>query len=143
MLIRRETAPLFRNLIEEMFKGYNTDFELYSSNRSRMPSANIAEDNEKFIIELAIPGFKKDDFELKLENEVLTIKSKEEIKSEEKDENYRLKEFSMCQFSRSFTVPDTIDSEKITATYNDGILYVELIKKEEDEKKSVREIQIS
>jgi HSP20 family protein len=143
MLVRRETAPLFRNLIEEMFKAYNTDFELYSSNRSKMPSANIAEDNEKFIIELAIPGFKKDDFELKLENEVLTIKSKEEIKSEEKDENYRLKEFSMCQFSRSFTIPDTIDSEKITATYNDGILYVELVKKEEVEKKSVREIQIS
>jgi HSP20 family protein len=142
MLVRRETAPLFRNLIEDMFKVYNSDFDSYALNHWRIPSANIAEVEEKFIIELAVPGFKKEDFEIKLENEVLTIKSKEETKREESDENYKLKEFSMHQFSRSFTIPDTIDSEKITASYNDGVLYVELLKKEEVAKKAAREIQI-
>ena len=142
MLVRREAAPLFRNLIEDMFKMYNSDFDSNSLNRWKIPSANISEVEEKFIIELAVPGFKKEDFEIKLENDVLIVKSKEETKREESDDNYRLKEFSMRQFSRSFTIPDIVDTDKIMATYNDGILIVELIKKEEVAKKTAREIQI-
>ncbi|RME14773.1 MAG: Hsp20/alpha crystallin family protein, partial [Bacteroidetes bacterium] len=84
---------------------------------STIPSANIKESEDKFEVELGIPGVKKEDIKIDLENDVLTISSEQkEEKSEEKD-NYTRREFNYSAFSRSFTLPDIVDTDKITAEY--------------------------
>src|SRR5690349_1412575 len=96
----------------------------FLSSSSQMPSANIRETNNEFIVELSAPGLKRDDFKVDLEDNVLTISSeiKEEKKSEEK--NYKRQEFSYSSFTRSFVLPDNVSEDKINAKYNDGILEV-------------------
>lgn len=112
------------------------------SNLSK-PAVNIAEEADKFVIELAAPGFGKNDFKINVKNQVLTISSTREAKKEDKEYNYTRKEFSYSSFSRSFGLPESIDSDSISATYADGILYVSVPKKEEAKVKPAREIAIA
>src|SRR5688572_525872 len=87
-----------------------------------LPAVNIKENNNEFNIEFAAPGFNKSDFKIKVEENVLNISAeKEGQKSEEKD-HFTRKEFSYNSFSRSFTLPQTVNAEKIDAKYNNGIL---------------------
>lgn len=106
-----------------------------------LPATNVKETDKEFKIELAVPGFKKEDFKVNLDNDVLTISA--ETKSEKKDENEKFtrKEFSYNSFSRSFQLPKTANSDNINAKYEDGILKVDINKKEEaikqDNKKQI------
>lgn len=106
------------------------------------PSTNIIEREKDFKIEVAAPGIKKDDFKIEVENNILTIQGtrKEEI-SEEKNKVTR-KEFHYGSFKRSFTLPETVDSDKISAAYNDGILILTLAKKESILKESKKAISV-
>ena len=110
-----------------------------------LPAVNVKEGENEFTIELAAPGLTKEDFKIKLEEDLLTISRTSEEKKEETEEkrNYTRKEFSFSSFSRSFRLPDTIDGEKIDANYTDGVLYLALPKKEEAKAKPPREIAIS
>lgn len=110
-----------------------------------VPAVNIKESPEKFDIELAIPGKKKEDFNIHLDQNLLTICSEEknETVDENKNENYTRREYSYSSFTRTFTLPETADSEKINATYNNGILNVSINKKEEAKAKAARTIAIS
>lgn len=142
MLVRREKYPTFTNLFDEFFNLYNSENNSIS-NQWRIPSANIKESDDKYRIELETPGFKKEDFEISLDDELLTIKSKEESTKEVSTDKYTLKEFSTSRFSRCFRIPEDTDPEKIDARYENGILYLDLAKKTEVSKKTTREIQIS
>ncbi len=142
MLAKRESYPTFTNLFDEFFNLYNSENNRTIPNRSRIPSANIQELDDKYRIELATPGFNKEDIEINIEDNLLTIKSKEEKSKEVSNDNYTMKEFSTCRFSRSFTLPETIDRDKISARYENGILYLDLAKKVEVQNKAAREIQI-
>jgi len=113
-----------------------------SSNLSN-PAVNIAEGTESYSIEVAAPGLAKGDFKVNLDHNVLTISSSKEEKKETKEGKYTRQEFSFSSFSRSFTLPESVDGEKITATYTDGILYVSIPKKEEAKIKPAREIAIA
>jgi len=105
---------------------------------------NVKEDNDKFQIEVAAPGMKKEDFKLKIENNVLTICSELKEEKEEKKENYSRREFSYQSFQRSFNLPQGhVQVENIAAKYNDGILTVELPKREEVKPQPPKEITIS
>ena len=106
------------------------------------PAANIIDNEKDFTIELAVPGMNKDDFKINLENDILSIAvEKEEV--EEKDEkNFTRREFRYDGFCRSFSMPDTVDQEKIKADYKNGVLSVTL-PKGEDVKIKGREIKIS
>lgn len=143
MLVRYENKPVMPKLFDEFF-GRGLMSDIYNRGLfSDMPSANIVEEKDKFIIELAAPGLEKEDFKINVEDKTLSISVEKEEKKEEDDNKYTKKEFSYTAFSRSFNLPDTINIEKIEASYKKGILNVHLPKKEEAIVKPAREIKIS
>jgi HSP20 family protein len=109
----------------------------YFNGRMRKPSANVMENDDAFKIELAVPGFQKKDFRINIEKDVLTISTEREMNGEE---NYTMREFGHNNISRSFSLPETVDNEKIKAEYKNGILNVTLPKREEVKIK--KEIQV-
>ncbi len=108
-----------------------------------VPAVNILEDDEGYTIEVAAPGLNKKDFNINLENNVLTISSEREHKVEDNAATTRRREFGYHSFKRSFSLPDSIDAEKIKASHKDGILYVALPKREEAKVKPARQISIA
>lgn len=109
-----------------------------------MPSVNIKDEDEKFVLEMAAPGLSKDDFKMELKEEILSISfKKEEEKKEDVKEKYTRKEFSRCSFRRSFSLPEIADADNISAEYVNGILTVVIPKKEEAKPKEPRMIAIS
>jgi HSP20 family protein len=106
------------------------------------PAVNIQEKNEAYIVEVAAPGLKKEDFNVNLTNDILTISSEKEIKEEE-EERFTRREFSYSSFERSFSLPQTTEAEKIEAKYENGILKIKIPKKETSIKKSAKQIKIS
>lgn len=108
---------------------------------ARVPAANISETAETFHIELAAPGLKKEDFKLSLDRNVLSISVEHVLENNNDKKNYSKREYSYNSFVRSFTLPDSADDSRIEAAYTNGILKVDIAKK--DEAKSVsRQIQI-
>jgi HSP20 family protein len=93
-----------------------------------VPAVNVREEEKQYQIELAAPGMKKEDFSVKVENNVLVISAKSEASAEEKKDNYMRKEFSYRNFSRSFWLPESVDANAIQAGYVDGVLTLTLPK---------------
>ncbi len=96
-----------------------------------LPAANISETDKEYKIELAVPGFKKEEVKINLENEVLSITAENKTEKEEKTKKYTRKEFSYGSFNRSFQLPKVANAEKIHAKYEDGLLKLDIPKKEE------------
>jgi len=94
-----------------------------------LPSVNIKENPQAFNIELAAPGFSKSDFKIDVEGDILTISASKKDEKDEKNDRYTRKEYFYNSFSRSFTLPQNLKTEKIDATYEDGILKLVLPKK--------------
>ena len=113
-----------------------------TNNGQTLPAVNVLETPEAFTLELAAPGLKKEDFKLNVNGQKLVISAQIEKTTDENPAKYTRKEFSFASFQRVFTLPKTIDSDKIEANYQDGILYVALPKKEEVLEK-VREIAVN
>lgn len=114
-----------------------------NTNLGTVPAVNIIENKDEFAIEVAAPGLEKKDFNVDIHNNVLTISSEKEFSNEQKDEKVMRREFSYTAFKRSFSLPDGADSDKIKATYKEGILTVTIPKKEEAKEKPARQISIS
>ncbi len=148
-LIRRngnlipEFPGIFDNFIGKDFFG--VDGYGNAVPRASVPAVNVKEDVDGFEVEVAAPGFSKKDFHVEINNNLLTISSTKETKNEEGTANkYTRKEFAYTSFKRSFTLPEnTVDTEKIEARYEDGILTVRIPKREEVKPKPAREIAIS
>jgi len=112
--------------------------------QSLIKSVNIKERADAYEVEVAAPGFDKSDFKLELNHEMLTILSEKKTENETKEgEQYTKREFSYQSFSRSFTLPQTADGERISANYENGILRVSIPKKEEAKPKPMRVIEIN
>jgi HSP20 family protein len=109
---------------------------------STVPSVNVVEHANGFRIEMAAPGLVKDDFKINLEKDLLTISVKKESAEDENTDAYRRREFNYSSFERSFRLPETVDSEKIDAKYENGVLRIALPKKEAAIEKPAREIEI-
>ena len=124
-LIKRQN-PIFTSLIDDLF--HNQDWNHISTN---IPATNIVEADDHFDIQLAVPGKKKSDFTIEFEESILTISSETETKYTEKEGTFTRKEFGCNSFKRSFSVPETVSADKISARYKDGILMVSLPKKTE------------
>lgn len=99
-----------------------------------VPAVNITEEKEEFKVALAVPGMKKDDFNIDMEGNMLTISCEKEENKEEKDKKFTRKEYSFSSFCRSFTLPEDVNREKIDARYENGVLMISLPKKEEAKK---------
>jgi len=108
---------------------------------TRVPAANISESQDSFHVELAAPGLKKEDFKLKLENNVLSISVEQKTENNEDNRNYAKREYSYTSFVRSFTLPESADENSIEAKYTDGVLGID-IRKREEAKTVSRQIEI-
>lgn len=134
------TKPLFNGFIDEFFNRNIGNF-VGSDAVLNQPAVNVVESEDSFKVELAAPGFDKQDFVVNVENDFLTVSASRENKIEEKNERYTRREFSVASFKRSFKLPKTVNQEAIVAVYDNGILNVTLGKKEEA-KPVVKTIQI-
>jgi HSP20 family protein len=132
-----------RNPLSDMVNNFfDNDLSDFFGKRVCDPAANILENPDSFVLDIAVPGLKKDDFKINLDNSILTISVEMEDQKSEEGKNYTRKEFYYGSFSRSFTLPKTIDMDKIKADYEDGILKVMLPKKEEARIEMKKEIRI-
>ena len=137
-IVKYNNNNVFPSLMNEFF---NEDFRMNLINRNHsIPSVNSVENNESFEIDLAVPGMKKDDFTIELNDKVLVISS-EKTNSVEND-NMRLNEFNYSSFQRSFRVPESVELDKIKANYKNGILKIKLPKKKDSITKPNRVIDI-
>jgi HSP20 family protein len=127
-------SGLFENLIGENF--------LNKEYASFVPAVNISEENNNYSIELAAPGFNKEDFKIEQINGMLTIAGQHKSEKEVKEKNFSRKEFAFGSFQRSFSLPEEINEDSIEAKYENGILTI-LFSKREETKKVAREIKIS
>jgi len=138
-LIRWNAQPKLSDIFDDIFEK-NLSSRFWDPGIT--PAANITETEKEFRIELVTPGFSKEDFKITLDKNVLTISSEKE--TELKDENYMRYEFRFGKFSRSFSLPDSIDTEGINAVSENGILRISLPKKKEEILANVkREIAIA
>ena len=112
------------------------------SYKSNLPAVNIMEGERDFILELAVPGQKKEDINVELDNDVLTISMETQSEVDEKQGEYTRREFRYTSFKRAFTLPESVNQEDINADYKDGILRFTLPKKEEALPKAKRLIEI-
>ena len=140
-LVKFNSEPTFPVFFNRFF---NDDFDFFNlHDNGYLPATNVIEKEKEFEIEMAIPGMEKEDIRIGVENNVLTISSEKEIKKEEKEKNYTRREFAYGSFCRSFTLPKTVDADKINASYEKGVLKVSLPRMEEAKAKLSREIKIS
>jgi HSP20 family protein len=140
---KNNSNPATQNMFSDFFNDFFNDSLLSRDYFKSVPAVNISERANDYLIEMAAPGFTKEDFKVNVENDVLTIAA--EKKNEKKDENSRFtrKEFQYSSFSRTFTMPDHVEADKIGAEYKDGVLSLTLPKKEEAKVKPARQIKIS
>ena len=95
----------------------------------QLPMVNIIEEEKEFVVEMAAPGMTKKDFNIAIENGLLTISAENKVETEEVKKNFTRKEFNFNSFTRTFTMPEIVNEEKIDATYENGILKLHLGKK--------------
>lgn len=129
-LTRRSES--FPALFDDFFRPWN---ELLGMGKSlTTPAVNVSENKNHYEVSVAAPGLKKNDFNIDLEGNMLTISCEKEENKEEKDERYTRKEYSYTSFRRSFTLPEEVIKDKIEAIYEDGVLHITLPKTEEAKK---------
>lgn len=136
------TKALVRNggsipaVFDDFFRPWNEWFDNsgFMGKTLNMPAVNIVENKDDFSVSLAVPGMKKDDFNIDVEGNMLTISCNREEKKEDKDARFTRKEYNYSSFSRSFTLPEDVNKEKIDARYEEGVLKLVLPKKEEARK---------
>lgn len=143
MLRRRSFFP---GIVDDFFgRDFLPGNDLFDTQTGiSMPSVNIVEGKEDFRIEVAAPGLEKDDFKIDLENNVLTISSEREESSEqqENDNRYMRREFCYSSFRRAFSLPNTVDADKIEANHKNGVLSIAIPKREEAKVKPAKQIAI-
>ena len=136
-----QMPSLFDRFLEnDLFDWTNRNF---SSTNTTLPAINIKEDENGFEVEMSAPGLDKKDFEIELDNNVLTISSEKKVEDETKEgQRFTRREFSYQSFRRSFNLPDTVDNDKIEAKYENGILKLNIPKREESKPKPAKQIEI-
>ena len=140
MNLIRKQPPFFPSLIDDFI---NTDWNLkVPSFSGTVPAVNIKELDSQFEIELAVPGMKKDDFEIEVEDGVLSISSTQEEEQVNEKGKFTRREFSYSSFRRSFTLPESVNPTKIDATYKEGVLLVLLPKHKEAQPQPKKLIKI-
>ena len=129
--------PGFTDVFDSIFN------DTFFSDRmmSRVPAANISESKDHYHVELAAPGLQKEDFKLSLDRDVLSISVEQNLENDSKERNFNKREFSYTSFVRSFTLPESADANGIEAKYENGVLCINILKREEAKQHS-RQIEI-
>jgi len=128
----KKTQESFPSIFDDFFKPWNTWFG--NGRTITVPAVNVIENKDDYKISVAAPGLKKNDFNIDIEGNMLTVSCEKEESKEEKKENFSRTEYNYSSFSRSFTPPEEVIKEKIEAIYEDGILRLILPKTEQAKK---------
>ena len=129
-LVKFQPAPSpFKSLFSEFFNAAMDDTLPSAFTTNRFPALNVVETENGYRLDLAAPGFDKSDFNLALDKNVLTVSAKKETENTENTEKFRRREFAFQSFERSFNLPESVDHDQVKASYLNGVLSVELVKK--------------
>jgi HSP20 family protein len=147
LIKRRESLP---SVFNDFFRPWESIFDFNGGslfnqrnlNPMNIPAVNISENKDRYEVSLAVPGMQKDNFHIDVDGNNLTISAEKKEEKEETDEKYTRKEFNYSSFSRSFTLPDWVNKDKIDATYESGLLKLVLPKTEEAKKASSKHISV-
>lgn len=141
-LVKRNgnSSSLFPSVMDELFKDWMGGTQYVNR---MVPPVNIKETDNSYEVEMMAPGMKKEDFNIELDNDLLTISSETKTENNQQEEGrFTRREFSYSSFRRAFTLPETVKEEDINAAYQDGVLRITLPKKEEALPKPKRLIEI-
>jgi HSP20 family protein len=134
----RNTAPYFNNVFDSLFsEALNKNLTI-----NKVPGVNILETANDYKIEVAAPGLTKEDFQINLKKDNLSIWAEKKAEETDEKKDYTRKEFDYYSFARSFVLPESVDPEKITAEYLNGILSLTIGKKD-DSQSQTKEIKVS
>lgn len=139
----RNTRPAvdpFRSMFDDFFGSEFFDNKV-AMRGFNTPAANIKETEKGYHIELAAPGMSKKDFDIQVDEDVLTISNSEEHENKEERDDYSVREFNYSAFRRSFRLPENVDGESIKAKYEDGMLVIDIPKVEQKVEKA-RQIEV-
>ena len=138
------TRPLGFPVFEEFFKPWNDWFEKSSlfGKTMTVPPVNVVENDNNYVLSLAVPGMKKEDFKIALDGLMLTISTEKEEDREERENRFTKREYNFYSFSRSFTLPEDVKPETIEAKYEEGVLKIMLPRKEEVKQPAAKEIAV-
>lgn len=144
MVLRRDPFKELRNLQEDFGRALSSAFPFALSEEGLMggkwsPGVDILERENEIVLEADLPGLKPGEFDLSVENRVLTIKGERRFEKKAEEENYHRVERSYGSFTRTFTLPSTVDVDQVSAEFRNGVLRVTLPKKEEVK---ARQIQV-
>lgn len=142
MLVKTSGIPVIPTIFDDFFRDWSSSN--FSRTNTTLPAVNIKEDDEQFVVKVAVPGMDKKDFNINLDNNILTIQSEKEVENNDESENYTRKEYSYQSFRRSFTLPkNVVDSDKIEANYVNGELQIIIPKLEIAKPKPVKLIEVN
>jgi HSP20 family protein len=128
--------------IDSVFNNFLTGRQPQPGASLMIPSVDVYETDDEYVFEFELPGFKKDDVKVKVEDNVLTVSSEvKEEKKEDKGKNYHIVERRYGSFKRQFSLPEDCEVEKIDAKFENGVLQLKIQKKEEEKKKAI-DVQI-
>jgi HSP20 family protein len=133
----REVVAL-QNRMNTLFGNMNNENENPLTTASFVPAVDVYEDDKKVVLKLEVPGIEEKDLDVRVENHTLTVKGERKFEKEEKEENFHRIERRYGSFYRAFTLPSTVDTENVAATYNAGVLKLELKKKAEAQPKQIK-----
>jgi HSP20 family protein len=126
-----------QNRLNTLFGEFNeSDSQLTTA--AFVPAVDVYEDEKKVVLKLEVPGIEEKDLDVSVEKNTLTVKGERKFSSEEKEENFHRIERRYGSFFRSFTLPSTVDTEQVRASYNAGVLKLELAKKPEAQPKQIK-----
>jgi HSP20 family protein len=130
------TQERFNQIFNETFARAFGDHE--PTSRSWVPAVDIYETDQNLVMKAELPGINPDDVEIRVEDNTLYLKGERKLENEVKEENLHRVERSYGTFTRSFALPSSIDSDKVTAEYKDGILTLTMPKREEAKPRTVK-----
>ena len=146
-LVKRENySPTWSSFFNDFLNRdwYDWNNQNYSLTNTTIPSVNIKENDDEFDVEMAAPGMMKEDFKIELNNSLLTISSEKQAENQSREgKNITRREFSYQSFSRSFALPAIVETDRITAKYENGILKINIPKKDEAKPKPLKQISVS
>ena len=126
-----------QNRVNSLFREMN-DGDSPLTTASFVPAVDVYEDAKKVVLKLEVPGIDEKDLDIRVENNTLTVKGERKLEKEEKEENFHRIERRYGSFYRAFTLPSTVDTENVQASYNAGVLKLELNKKAEAQPKQIK-----
>ena len=128
--------------VNSIFRDFNEGADAPLTTASFVPAVDIYEDEKKVTLKLEVPGMEEKDLDVSVENNMLTVKGERKFEAEEKEQNFHRIERRYGSFFRAFTLPSSVDAEKVQASYNAGVLKLELKKKPEAQPKQI-EIKVA